>query len=459
MKRLCLYLLTMLLPQVIYAADSTAIHEYKLSNGLKLIVKEDHRAPVVFSSVWYKVGASYEPRGITGISHALEHMMFRGTQAYGPGKLAEIVNTNGGEQNAMTAGDYTVYFQTLPADRLPLSFKLEADRMENLTLDKDAFAKEIQVVMEERRMRTEDDPQALTTEKFNAIALINDPYSRPVIGWMSDLQQLKIEDLRAWYKQWYAPNNAVVIVVGDVKPENVLALAKQYFGKLSAKSLPSLRSQQEVSASGTRHITVRIPAKLPWVVMGYNTPSLTTDPQSSDPYTLMVLAYLLGGSDSSRLNQDLVRGQQIAVSVSADYGIYNLYSNLLTLSATPAKSTSKEDLQQALAKEVARLQTDLVSPEELARAKASLVASHVYDQDSLMEQAINLGLPEVTGLSWQLEQQLITKIENVTAEQIRTAAKRYLVADNLTIGYLDPITQTNAPATTGEPHDHSTIIH
>lgn len=460
MRRLSFTLLALVFSTAIYAADdANAVHEYKLDNGLKLIVKEDHRAPVVFSSIWYKVGGSYEPRGITGISHALEHMMFRGTKEYGPGKLAAIINANGGEQNAMTSDDFTVYFQSLPVDKLPLSFQLEADRMENLTLDKDAFAKEIQVVMEERRMRTEDDPQALTMEKFNAIAFINDPYGHPVIGWMSDLQQLKIEDLRAWYKQWYAPNNAVLVVVGDVKPEKVLALAKQYFGKLPAKSLPSLRQQQEVTALGTRNITVRIPAKLPWVVMGYNTPSLTTAPQSDDPYTLMVLAYLLGGSDSSRLNQDLVRGQQTAVSVSADYDIYNLYSNLFTVSGTPAKSTSKEKLQQSLEKEVNRLQTDLVSPEELARAKASLIAGHVYDQDSLTAQALNLGLPEVTGLSWQLEPQLIAKIEAVTAQQIRTAAKRYLTPDRLTIGFLDPIIQADAPATTGEPHDHSTIIH
>lgn len=456
MRRLII-LFVALLPSAIYAADLPSVHEYRLDNGLKLIVKEDHRAPVVFSSIWYKVGSSYEPRGITGISHALEHMMFRGTAQYGPGKLSEIINANGGEQNAMTAEDFTVYYQSLPADKLALSFQLEADRMTHLTLDQDAFAKEIQVVMEERRMRTEDNPQELTTERLNAIAFINDPYSHPVVGWMSDLQQMDVSDLRAWYHQWYAPNNAVVVVVGDVQPENVLQLAKKYFGPTPAATLPVIKPIKEVSALGIRHLNTHIPAQSPWVIMAYNTPSLTTDPQSNDPYVLTVLASLLGKGDSSRLNSQLVRGQQIAASVSADYDLYNLYSNLLTLSATPAKQVSSNDLQRALQKEIQNLQTNLVSPAELSRAKALIVAEHVFDQDSPTAQAFNLALPEVTALSWQKENDFVSHIESVTAEQIQAVAKRYLIPERLTIGILDPILQTGAAPIQGELHDNSSI--
>jgi zinc protease len=458
MRRFLWILFIALIPGLSDAADAP-VHEYRLDNGLRLIVKEDHRSPVVFSSIWYKVGGSYEPRGITGISHALEHLMFRGTAKYGPGKLSEIVNANGGDQNAMTAEDFTVYFQSLPADKLAVSFELESDRMSHLTLDDSAFTKEIQVVMEERRMRTEDDPQALTTERLNAIAFINNPYNQPVVGWMSDLQQMTASDLRQWYQQWYVPNNAIIIVIGDVKPEQVLELAKQYFSQSTAKSLSPIKPTQEISDVGSRYLKVRVPAQLPWVILGYNTPSLTTAAQSSDPYALTVLAYLLGGGDSSRLNHDLVRGQQIAASASANYDLYHLHSGLLTISATPTKNISSPDLQLALEKEVAQLQKDLVSPQELARAKALLVAEHVFEQDSLMAQAFNLGLPEMTGLSWRVESEFIPHIEKVTAQQVREAAQRYLTPTQLTVGVLEPVSQPSTPASapSGEPHEQSTI--
>ncbi len=450
--------LLLCLPEVIFAATPPVIQEYTLSNGLKVIVKEDHRAPVAFASVWYKVGSSYEPAGITGISHALEHMMFRGTRQYGPGKLSEIVNLNGGEQNAMTSDDFTVFFESLPVEKLEWFFKLESDRMSNLTLDPKAFANEIQVVMEERRMRTEDSPQSLTTERFNAIAFINNPYQHPVVGWMSDLQQMTVNDLRAWYHTWYAPNNAVLVVVGDVHPFQVLALAKQYFGPTPAKNLPVLKPTQEVPALGTRSINVRIPAQLPWIILGYNTPSLTIHPHSQDPYALTVLAYLLGGSDSSRLNRDLVRGRQLAVSVSVNSDIYNLHSNLFTVSAIPRKNVNIQDLRAAIEKEIQTLQLNLVDSQELERAKASLAAAHVYEQDSTMYQAINLGIPEVTGLSWREEMAYVDRIENVTPEQIRSVAKRYLNPESLTVGTLTPIIQPGAPAPTGEPHENTQTI-
>ncbi len=435
------FLSFLLLPLAVFADDSNSnnTQEFQLKNGLKLLVKEDHRAPIVFTSVWYKVGGSYEPRGITGISHALEHMMFRGTTKYGPGQFSEIINTNGGNQNAMTSEDFTVYYQTLPADKLAISFNLEADRMRHLSLDPNSFSKEIQVVMEERRMRTDDDPKQKTLERLNAIAYINNPYSQPLVGWMSDLQQMTVNDLKAWYQNWYQPNNAEVIVVGDVKPAQVLALANQYFGSLTSATITFPKPTQEVTRFGTRHLTVRLPAKLPWLIMAYNAPSLNvqnkTQPQ---PYVLTVLAYILGGGENPRLMKNLVRTQQVAVSASTDYNLYGLHNTLLTINAIPSKFVSLSNLIKAVQNEVVALQNTPVSAKELQTAKALIIAEHIFAKDSLVEQAISLAVPEMTGLSWRNELSFVNNIEAVTAEQIQAVAKQYLLPENLTIATLEP---------------------
>ncbi len=280
--RNCLIVIVFLFFPLIVIANN--VHQYQLPNGLTLIVKEDHRAPVVFSSVWYKVGGSYEQNGTTGISHVLEHMMFRGTKKYPAGMLERLVSEYGGQQNAMTTNDQTVYFQKFSADKLPLSFRLESDRMHNLTLSDQDFNKEIQVVMEERRMRFDDNPNALTYERFMATAFVNNPYHHQTIGWMTDLKHMTAQDVRDWYHTWYVPNNAIVIVVGDVNPEKVLALAKHYFGPLKSKPVPTLKPRTEIPASGTKHVDVYAPANLPLLMMGYQTPSLVTAKDSWKPY-------------------------------------------------------------------------------------------------------------------------------------------------------------------------------
>ena len=231
------------------ALAAGAVHEYQLDNGLKLIVKEDHRAPVMVSQVWYKVGSSYEHDGITGVSHVLEHMMFKGTSAHPAGEFSRIIAENGGSENAFTSRDYTAYFQTMEKSRLPVSFELEADRMRNLVIPEQEFLKEVQVVMEERRMRTEDNPQSLTYEQFNATAYVNSPYRIPVIGWMDDLESMHVEDLKSWYRKWYAPNNATVVVVGDVDPDQVYALAKKYFGPLKPSEIEPAKPSRKAEKS------------------------------------------------------------------------------------------------------------------------------------------------------------------------------------------------------------------
>lgn len=413
--------------------------EFKLPNGLKLIVKEDHRASVVMSQVWYKVGSSYESDGITGISHALEHMMFRGSKNYGPNQFIQIIGENGGEQNAFTAYDFTAYHEMLSADKLAIAFKLEADRMRNLSLKAEDFAKEIQVVMEERRLRIEDDPQQLTVERFLAAANVSNPYHHPIIGWMDDLQHMTIDDLRQWYQNWYGPNNAVVVVVGDVKPEVVYQLAQEYFGKLPMIKLPTLKPQKEIKPLGKRTLIVKAPAKTPWLIMGYNTPVLNTAEQRWEPYALYVLTAILDGGESARLESNLVRGKQIVSEVDVGYNPYDRIDNVLILEATPADGHTVKEVREALQAEIKRLQTEPVTPAELARVKAQIIANKVYQKDSIEYQAYEIGSLESVGISWQEADQAIKAIEQITPEQVQAVAKKYLTDERLTVAVLQPL--------------------
>lgn len=415
-----------------------AVHEYRLDNGLKLIVKEDRRAPVMVSQVWYKVGASYEHNGSTGLSHVLEHMMFKGTHKHGPNEFSRIIAANGGRENAFTGDDYTAYFQSMEASRVEVAFELEADRMRNLLLPPEEFKKELQVVIEERRMRTEDDPRALASELFQAAAYTSSPYRNPVIGWMNDLEHMKVEDLRAWYQKWYAPNNATVVVVGDVDPEHVYRLAQKYFGPLKPSELGTLKPQKEPAPRGQRRIAVKAPAELPYLLMGYHTPVVKTAPESWEPYALDVLAGILDGGDSARFARELVRGKQIASGVGAGYNGYARDDQLFTFSGTPAEGHSVAELEQAIREQITRVQNELASEQELARVKAQVVAGKVYERDSGFYQAMTIGMLETVGLSWRLMDDYVDRVRAVTPEQIRAVARKYLVDDRLTVAVLDP---------------------
>lgn len=446
-----LFIITVALLLSFTAIAQTTTNEYTLKNGLKLIVREDHRAPVVISQIWYKVGSSYEPNGITGISHALEHMMFKGTKLYPVGEFSRIIAENGGEENASTSNDFTFYYQELAADKLPLSFKLESDRMQNLILSGDEFAKEIQVVIAERRMRTDDNPQATTYEHFAATANISTSYHHPIIGWLNDLNHMTINDLKQWYQNWYAPNNATVVVVGDVNPQQVFNLANQYFGSIPAKTLPVVKPQSEILSMGPRRVEVKIPAELPWIIMGYNTPSLVTAKESWQPYALQVLEAILDGGASSRLEKIIVRDQKIASDINVDYDLYSRFDGLFTITATPSANHSVAQLESAILDQIKQLQTTLVTDEELARVKTQLIASKTYQKDSIVNQAVEIGGLESVGLSWHVSDDYIKNIQAVTPQQLQTVAKLYLTPERLTIGYLTPapgIKPTKAPAPT-----------
>jgi zinc protease len=420
------------------AAPANKVREYALDNGLRILVLEDHRAPVAVSQVWYRVGSSYEYNGITGVSHVLEHMMFKGTKTLGPNEFSQIIAANGGRENAFTGRDYTAYFQRMHKDRLEISFKLEADRMRNLSLPPEEFAKEVQVVMEERRLRTEDKPTALTYEQFQAAAFQTSPYHHPVIGWMDDLKNMTIEDLRNWYIQWYTPANATLIVVGDVEADKVYRLAKKHFGPLKGPAAATVKPQHEVRQRGERRIKVKAPAEVPYLLMGYKVPVLKTATDPNEAYALEMLAAVLDGGNSARFARELVRGRQIAVSAGAGYSLYDRIDSLFLFDGTPATGHSIEELEAAIREQIKRVQDHPVDQAELDRIKAQVVAAKVYERDSVFYQAMQIGTLVTVGLKHQQMDEYVDRIRAVTPAQVQAVAKKYLIDDTLTVAILDP---------------------
>lgn len=418
--------------------ETPKVYERQLDNGLKVLVKPDRRAPILTTQVWYKVGSSYEYGGITGISHVLEHMMFKGTDRLKPGEFSRIVAENGGEENAFTGSDYTAYYQNLASDRLPISFELEADRMRNLALDPASFDKELAVVKEERRMRTDDDPQSLTYERFNAVAYAASPYRNPVIGWPGDLDELQVGDLREWYRQWYAPNNATLVVAGDVDPEQVFALAQRYFGPLKAENVAKPKTRAEPEQRGEQRIRVKAPAQEPYLIMGFKAPSIASAAQDWEPYALEVLSSVLDGGSSARLARELVRGTQVAASAGASYNAVSRLPGLFLLDGVPAKGHDVAELESALRAQIERLKREPVDPAELERIRNQLIAAKVYEQDSVFSQAMQIGQLETVGLPWTLADRYVERLSAVTPEQIQAVARQYLTPDRLTVAVLDP---------------------
>ncbi len=435
-----LFLLFQLIIITVAFANPPKVFEYKLDNGLKLLVQPDNKAPVVVSQIWYKTGSSYETSGTTGLAHVLEHMMFKGTKTLKAGEFSEIIAEHGGRENAFTSKDYTAYFQRLEKSHLEICFRLEADRMQNLVLTEADFAKEIEVVKEERRLRTDDKPKSLTYEYFMATAYINSPYHHPIIGWMDDINHITVADAKNWYQQWYAPNNAILIVVGDVQPEAVYKLAQKYFAQIPARPIIPPKPQNEVKQYGERRILVKQVAKLPYFMMGYKVPALKQAETESDAYALQVLSSILDGGDSARLSRNLVRGQQLASAVSADYSLYSRRPTLFTLSAIPTKTTSMTQLEQALKQQVQQLQQSLVSDQELDLVKAQVIANAIYAQDSMFYQAMQMGILESIGLPWKTAHEYVDNIQKITPEQLQQVAQKYLRADHLTIAILQPQT-------------------
>jgi zinc protease len=418
------------------AAADTA--EHTLANGLRVIVKPDRRAPVTVVMVWYKVGAIDEVNGVTGVAHVLEHMMFKGTRTMQPGEYSRVVAAAGGRDNAFTANDFTAYFAMLQKSHLELALKLEADRMVNLRLAPDEFAKEIKVVMEERRLRTEDKPRSLTYEQLMAAALTAHPYRNPIIGWMNDLENMRVEDARDFYRRWYAPNNAIVVVVGDAAPQEVFTLVEKHFGAIPARELPQRKPQDEPPQLGERRVTVKAPAELPYVTMTFRAPPLRDPQRDWEPYALEMLADVLSASDAARLTRTLVREERLASSAGASYYGIARGSGFFYLSATPTPGRAVAEVEQALRREMKRIIDEGVTVEELERVKAQAVAAHVYQRDSMFFQARQIGVLEMSGISHRTVDLQLEKLRAVTPEQVREVARKYFRDDALTLATLDP---------------------
>ncbi|WP_296769295.1 pitrilysin family protein [Thiobacillus sp.] len=446
----------MLLALLMVGSAQAAVTDVTLDNGLRVIVQEDHRAPVMVSQVWYRAGSMDEFNGTTGVAHVLEHMMFRGTKTVPPGEFSKRIAAAGGRENAFTNRDHTAYFQQMQKDRLELAMQLESDRMANLVIRDDLFAKEMQVVMEERRLRTDDQPQSMVYERLMATAYQESPYRRPVIGWMDDLQHMTAQDARDWYARWYVPNNATLVVAGDVKSDDVIAMAKRYFGVIPARALPVRKPQDEPVQIGEKRVVVKVPAKVPYLLMTWHAPVLRDWEKDTAPYALQILAGVLSGNDSARLQKSLVKTQQIAVSTSAGYDAVSRGPGMFMIDATPAPGKTTDELEKAIRGQIEQIQRDGISEAELARVKAQVIAADVFQRDSLFFQAMQLGEYVTAGLPPEALAHRVEKLRAVSAGEVQAAAKQWLQDDQLSVGILDPQAlqpQTRRPAVPGVRHD------
>lgn len=423
------------------AADlraESAVVEQVLPNGMKVLVKPDRRAPTVAHMVWYRAGSMDEVNGRTGVAHVLEHMMFKGTATVPPGEFSKRVAAMGGRENAFTSRDYTGYFQQIHKSRLAEVMALESDRMANLRLSREEFDKEIKVVMEERRLRTEDRAMGVFYEQLMATAFTAHPYRAPIVGWMADLESMTVEDAQAWYDAWYSPSNAVLVVVGDVEPAQVVALARSTYGAVRARAVPQRKPQQEPDQRGLRRIQVKAPAENPYVALAFRVPGLRSIESDREPFALELLSTVLDGGDSTRMTRNVVRGSRIANRAGAGYSLTQRGPALFTLDGTPADGRTTAEVEQALRAEVARIAAEGVPAAELERAKVQYVSSRVYKRDSIFAQAMELAGLEMVGLSHRDADRILDGVRSVTSDEIRAVAAKYFGDDALTVATLLP---------------------
>ena len=423
----------------VYGAESVDTHEFQLSNGLKLIVREDHRAPTVAHMVWYRAGSMDEVNGKTGVAHVLEHMMFKGTDKVKAGEFSRLVAAVGGRENAFTSRDYTAYFQQVEQSKLEDVIKLEADRMSNLNFDDAEFSKEIQVIMEERRLRTEDNPSSLLNESLMATAYMSSPYRHPVIGWMNDLQNMKATDARDWYRSWYAPNNATVVITGDVDAKKVLGMVEKYYGVAAAHDLPVRKPQIEPPQKGVKQVQVKAPADSAQLAMAWKAPRLELGKlDDPEPYALELLTAVLDGYDNARLNRVLVKQEKVVNDVGVGYDMISRGPELFLISATMAKGKTVDQAQASIRRALDELKQKGILESELKRIKVRILSEQIYKRDSIFGQAMEIGSTEMAGFSWKDIDYMLEKMQTITPAQVQAVAQKYLVDEGLTIAVLDP---------------------
>ncbi len=428
-------------PSAAAAAAAPGPQQFTLANGMTLIVQPDRRSPTAVQMVWVRVGSIDEVDGTSGVAHALEHMMFKGTKDIKPGEFSRRVAALGGQENAFTTRDYTGYYQQIPVGSLEQVMKLESDRFANNQWPDDEFKREIEVVKEERRLRTEDQPRALLGEQQNAAVFTASPYHRPVVGWMSDLDAMTPDDARAFFKQWYVPANAVLVVAGDVDVAQVRAMAEKYYGRIPSRAVPARKPRIEPPQRGIRRIELKAPAEQAYVSLAYRVPQLANiDDVNSDAWALVVLSAVLDGYSGARLDRALTQGpDRVADSAGAYSGFVGRGPQLFVLDGVPAAGKSAEVVEAALRAQVARIAKEGVGEAELARVKTQWVASETYKRDSVMAQARELGSNWIQGLPLDASERIVARLQSVTAAQVQAVAAKYFGDDQLTVATLRPL--------------------
>ncbi len=436
-------------PLPLQAAEATAaadpfsqVVEHKLANGLKVLLLRESRAPIVTLQVWYRVGSRNECLGKTGISHLCEHLMFKGTAKYGPKFFSRDVQKVGGMDNAFTSRDYTAYFETGPKEQLSHWLEMEADRMRGVNVDEKNFEIEKKVVLEERRMRTEDDPGNFMQERAEAATFEAHPYQWPIIGWQHDIESITLDNYRDYYHRYYLPNNCTVVVVGDIDPKEALAQIEATLGKLPPGPEPPKVTAQEPEHYGEARVQVHREAQFPLLLLNYLVPNW----RSPDAYPLELLSRVLSQGRSSRLYRNLVYQQKLALEVEADYSFDCTDPYLFAIGGQPMPGKTIEQLQAGIEGEIKRLQTELVGEQELQKVKNQVAASFYMALDSIFYRGMLLGKTE-TVAHWTLLREFIPKIQQVTSEDIRRVAQKYLVANHRTVGLLVPL-KTGKPKVT-----------
>jgi len=420
----------LLIPVIVSARD---IKEYRLNNGLKVLIIEEHKSPVATFQVWYRTGSRYDPAGRSGLSHLLEHMMFRGTQKYSSGEFTRIIQNSGGEDNAYTTEDYTVYYQVFPSSRISLSVDLEADRMQDLMLTQEKVEAERNVVMEERRLEHEDDPQTALFEEVRAISFKVHPYQRPVIGWMSDLQAIGRDDLVTYYRTYYSPDNAFIVVAGDVKSDELFERIKRSFESIPAGHQKKSESITEPVQRGERRVELKREAESPYIIIAYHTPGFPDE----DSFALDVLQFIFSGGKSSRLYHSLVYEKKIVLDTDAEYIGLNRDSYLFLIDAKAVPGKEIKYIEKSIYSEIEKIKREPPSEYEIRKAKNQIEFSFISEQDSVETLAERYGIFEMLG-DWRSIDRYLDGIRNVKPEDIVKVARRYFTEDNRIVGVLIP---------------------
>jgi zinc protease len=431
----CLPFLLIVTNSFVHSAEyMDNVTEQRLDNGMDIILAENHKAQVISFQVWYRAGSRNDVWGKTGLAHVFEHLMFKGTKNISKEEFARQIQEVGGNFNAFTSHDFAAYFENTAADHIEIPIRLEADRMQNLEFTKEEFQTEKMVVIEERRLRTQDRPKAFLTEQTMAAAFQAQPYHWPVIGWMEDLKRISYEDVTQFYHRYYDPSNALVVAVGDFQAEELFRTISKSFGNIASAEKPEHYRYRDPLQRGERRILVSREASLPYIILGYHVPNFS----HSDAYVLEVISAILSAGKSSRLYKNIVRSKSLAISAGTDYSLLSIDPPLFQIYAEPLPGVQTEQLEQALLEEIEKLREKAIDDRELQKAKNQLESAFVFGQDSIFFQGMLLARYEIAD-SWEEIRNYLPAVREVSAEDVSRVAKKYFQSTNQTIGILKPL--------------------